>query len=130
MILNLSLIHIILLASSPIFGLEALSLGDGKRFLSSSDGKGKSILYIGLLGFSIVGTSIGLSLSLNLQPLFSCTIVLGLTFVFGKIINTENRKSPKKDKIISKSEKSDEYIENMLKKRGLEKMTENKDSEE
>ena len=128
--MDLSLIYTILLVSSPVFGVETLMLSNSKIFLANAETKKKLILYSVFIGLSITGSSIGLTRTLDLQPLFSCAIVLGLILIIGKFLHLKSVKSSKKRKKEPKNVKYDGEIENILKKKGLGELIENEDRKE
>lgn len=120
--MDMYVLYLLMLAGSPVFGMEALLLGLKGSLTSIFRGELKLFALSAGIGSVLVCASIGLThfLSLGeLSPLFLCVLVLALTFSSGLGISTIKTRVLARDDLPERGEVSDEEVEEMLRDRGL-----------
>jgi len=121
----IEIIYLILIFGSLAFGLEALLLGLGGRLtVLYRRQKIKTIVIALAVGLAIIGSAIITSITLALEPIYFCVIVLAYMFAGSRIIYTFGDKLPRTPLLSLPPQPPDEELKTMLKKRGLEKLVE------
>lgn len=93
------------------------------------DDKIKTFLAISLTGLSIISISILLNTLLTLNRVYIGTLIFVETYLAGRLLRIFNSKKSTNMEVKSLDRITDQEIKSMLKDRGLESLTEDKEDE-
>lgn len=120
-----------LLAGSLAFGLEALLVGLGGRLPTIYQRRRGRVIKIAFpIGLAITGLSIGLALLLGLSPLYLAALLLGFTFLSGKLIGLRKEKLFRPKIPPATKASSENEIKSMLKDRGFGELVKEEEKQE
>lgn len=121
-------LYLLLLAGSPAFGFEALLFGLGGQLGVLYRRRRAKALGLALsTGLAIVIPAMMVSLSLGLEPVYLCALVLALTPIVGKTLGLFRGKLLGPSPLPQPPAVPEEEIASMLKKRGLAELIEEED---
>jgi len=120
------LLYVILLAGSLTFGLEALLMGLGGRLASVYKWRReRSLELAAIIGLLIVGSSIFISATLNLAPIYLCALIPALTAATGRIMCLL-KVNPRRT-LVQPEFCPEEDVKSALRKRGFDRLIKEKD---
>ena len=120
-------LYLILVIGSLAFGLEALLLGLGGKLMVLYRRQRARTLVLSLgVGLAVVGPAMATSAALMLEPLYLCVLVLVYVFVASRIISIFGAKLAQTAPRPLPPQPSDLEVEEMLRKRGYDKLVKKK----
>jgi hypothetical protein len=120
-------LYLILVLGSLAFGLEALLIGLGGKLMVLYRRERVGALLLALsIGLTIVAAAIATSAALSLGPIYLCALVLVYMFVTGRVIGIFGERLVPKTSHPLPPQPSDLELEEMLRKRGYEKLVKKK----
>jgi len=120
-------LYLIILVGSLAFGLEALLLGLGGKLTVLYRRQRVRTLTLALcVGLAVVVPAIITSATLTLEPLYFCVLVLVYMFVASRIISIFGAKLARTTPRPLPPQPSDLEVEEMLRKRGYDKLVKKK----